>query len=137
MFDFEKLDVYQVVKEQNNKVLSFLKANNQIDQLLAEYWKKASLESVLNLTVGTGHKTTSEKKEFLINARSNIFKSVTILQILKDLEAIDEVTYMEYYENYEKASKMLLGIYRSYNRREKQHQAQTELQGQEETNYNI
>ena len=61
MFDFEKLDVYQVVKEQNNKVLNFLKANTQIDQLLADHWKKASLNSVLNLAEGTGRKNTKRK----------------------------------------------------------------------------
>ncbi|HNV95914.1 MAG TPA: four helix bundle protein [Bacteroidales bacterium] len=135
MFDFEKLDVYQVVKEQNNKVLTFLKGNNQIDQLLADHWKKASLNSVLNLAEGTGRKNTNEKKDFLTAARGNIFESTTILQIIKDLGHIDETTYMEYYEGYEKASKMLLGMFRSYNKREQSYQSQ-EFQSQEE-NYNI
>ncbi|GAB4448692.1 MAG: hypothetical protein Fur0028_03790 [Bacteroidales bacterium] len=135
MFDFEKLDVYQVVKEQNNKVLTFLKGNNQIDQLLADHWKKASLNSVLNLAEGTGRKNTNEKKDFLTAARGNIFESTTILQIIKDLGHIDETTYMEYYEGYEKASKMLLGMFRSYNKREQSYQSQ-EYQSQEE-NYNI
>ena len=135
MFDFEKLDVYQVVKEQNNKVLNFLKANTQIDQLLADHWKKASLNSVLNLAEGTGRKNTNEKKDFLTAARGNIFESTTILQIVKDLGHIDETTYMEYYEGYEKASKMLLGMFRSYNKREQSYQGQ-EYQNQEE-NYNI
>ncbi|MGQ9847367.1 MAG: four helix bundle protein [Bacteroidales bacterium] len=135
MFDFEKLDVYQVVKEQNNKVLTFLKNNSQIDQLLADRWKKASLDSVLNLAEGTGRKNTSEKKDFLTAARGNIFESTTILQIIKDLGYIDETTYMEYYNGYEKASKMLLGMFRSYNKREQSYQGQ-EYQNQEE-NYNV
>jgi len=135
MFDFEKLDVYQVVKEQNNKVLTFLKNNNQIDPLLAEHWKKASLNSVINLAEGTGRKNTSEKKEFLTAARGNIFESTTILQICKDLGHIDENTYNEYYEGYEKASKMLLGMFRSYNKREQSYQ-NAEYQNQEE-NFNI
>jgi len=137
MFDFEKLDVYQVVKEQNNKVLNFLKDNDQIDQLLADHWKKASLGSVLNLAEGTGRKNTNEKKDFLTAARGNIFESATILQIVKDLGHIDETTYMDYYDGYEKASKMLLGMFRSYNKREQQYQGQTEYQSQEENNYNI
>ncbi len=118
MFDFEKLDVYQVVKEQNNKVLEFLKKNQQIDPLLKEHWKTASLKSVLNLAEGTGRKNTNEKKEFLTAARGNVFESTTILQIVKDLGGIDETTYQEYYDGYEKASKMLLGMFRSYNKRE-------------------
>ncbi len=130
MFDFEKLDVYQVVKEQNNKVLLFLKKNTSIDPLLSEHWKRASLKSVLNLAEGTGRKSTSEKKEFLTAARGNVFECTTILQIVKDLGYIDENDYNGYYEGYEKASKMLLGMFRSYNRREQQYQNQEE-------NYNI
>ncbi len=130
MFDFEKLDVYQVVKEQNNKVLQFLKNRSDIDPLLADHWKQASLKSVLNLAEGTGRKSTSEKKEFLTAARGNIFESATLLQIIKDLGHIDETQYTEFYEGYEKASKMLLGMFRSYNKREQQYQNQEE-------NYNV
>ncbi len=122
MFDFEKLDVYQVVKEQNNKVLQFLNNNSKIDPMLSNHWKQSSLKSVLNLAEGTGRKNTSEKKEFLTAARGNIFESATILQIAKDLGYIDEDRYTEFYEGYEKASKMLLGMFRSYNKREQQYQ---------------
>ena len=82
MFDFEKLDVYQVVKEQNNKVIMFLISNNEIDALLKDYWKKSSLSSVLNLAEGTGRKNTDEKKDFLTSSRGNIFESATIHQII-------------------------------------------------------
>jgi four helix bundle protein len=126
MFDFEKLDVYQVVKEQNNKILQFLKNKSGIDPLLVEHWKTASLKSVLNLAEGTGRKTTTERKEFLAAARGNIFHCATILQIIKDLGEIDEATYMELYDGYEKASKMLLGMFRSYNKREREQQYQNQ-----------
>lgn len=120
MFDFEKLDVYQVVKEQNNKVILFLNSNNEIDSLLKDYWKKSSLSSVLNLAEGTGRKNTDEKKDFLTSSRGNIFEAATILQTVKDLGWIDEMTYMDFYDGYEKASKMLLGMYRSYSKRDQQ-----------------
>ncbi|MBI5539875.1 MAG: four helix bundle protein [Bacteroidia bacterium] len=120
MFDFEKLDVYQVVKEQNNKVIQFLNSNNEIDSLLKDYWKKSSLSSVLNLAEGTGRKNTDEKKDFLTSSRGNIFEAATILQTVRDLGWIDEMTYMDFYDGYEKASKMLLGMYRSYSKRDQQ-----------------
>ncbi len=123
------MSTFQVVKEQNNKG-TFLKKNSDVDPLLAERWKNASLNSVLNLAEGTGRKSTTEKKEFLAAARGNIFESATILQIIRDLGQIDEMTYQEYYDGYEKASKMLLGMFRSYNKREQQHQRQEE-------NYNM
>jgi len=118
MFDFEKLDVYQVVREQNVKVIQFLNATHEIDPLLKDHWKRSSLNSVLNLAEGTGRKNTEEKKDFLTASRGNIFESATILQTLKDLGTVDEITYMDFYDGYEKASKMLLGMYRSYNKRE-------------------
>jgi four helix bundle protein len=120
MFDFEKLDVYQVVREQNVKVIQYLKNVHEIDELLKDQWKKSSLSSVLNLAEGTGRKNTDEKKDFLTAARGNIFESATILQTLKDLGTVDEITYLDFYDGYEKASKMLLGMYRSYNKREQQ-----------------
>jgi len=131
MFDFEKLDVYTVVREQNNKVIKFINSNPEIDSLLRDFWKKSSLNSVLNLADGTGRKNSEEKKDFFASARGNIFECSAILQSVKDLEWIDEVTYMEFYEGYEKASKMLLGMYRSYNKREQQ-----QFIPQEE-NYNV
>jgi four helix bundle protein len=148
MFDFEKLDVYQVVKEQNNKILEFLKTNDQIDPMLKEHWKISSLKSVLNLAEGTGRKNTNEKKDFLTAARGNVFESTTILQIVKDLGGIDEITYQEYYDGYEKASKMLLGMFRSYMKREhnqpysndhQEHQDQQEqpYPSQQEENFNV
>jgi four helix bundle protein len=118
MFDFEKLDVYQVVKEQHVKVIQFLNSCDNIDSLHEEYWKKASISSVINLAQGTGRKNTEEKKEFLTIARDNIFESAIILQSLKDLGIIDEITYLDFYNGYEKASKMLLGMYRSYTKRD-------------------
>lgn len=118
MFDFEKLDVYQVVKEQNNKVLLFLSENHGIDELLVKNWKEASLGIVLNLAQGTGRKNPNEKKQFLTLARGFVFESAAILQIVKDFDQIEETRYFELYEGYEKASKMLLGMFRSYNRRD-------------------
>jgi four helix bundle protein len=119
MFDFEKLDVYQVVKEQNNKVIIFLNNNTTIDNFLKEEWKIASLGSVLNLAEGTGRKNPEEKKDFLVEARGNVFSGAAILQIVNDMGLIDEMTYQDFYDGYEKASKMLLGMFRSYsNRRE-------------------
>lgn len=118
MFDFEKLDVYQVVKEQNNKVLLFLSENHGIDELLVKNWKEASLGIVLNLAQGTGRKNPNEKKQFLTLARGFVFESAAILQIVKDFDQIEDTRYLELYEGYEKASKMLLGMFRSYNRRD-------------------
>ena len=114
MFDFEKLDVYQLTKDQNVKVLTYLKGAAGMDQYLLEQWKRASLSSLLNLAEGTGRMTDSDKRHFLTIARGSIFEAVAILDLLRSMNVVPENVYLEFYANYEQISKMLLGMYRSY-----------------------
>ena len=115
MFDFEKLDVYQLAKEQNIKVLKFIYSNTQIDTYIKDQWKTASLSILLNLAEGTGRMTSVDKKHFLTIARGSVYESVAILDTIKSLELIDDKLQKEFYDNYETLSKMLLGMFRSYN----------------------
>jgi four helix bundle protein len=116
MFDFEKLDVYQIVKTQNLKVLSLLKSNKDIDPYLLEQWKRASLSILLNLVEGTGRMTDQDKKHYFTIARGSVYESVAILGVLKDLQVITENNYVDLYNGYESCSKMLLAMYRSYSK---------------------
>lgn len=114
MFDFEKLDVYGVVKEQNQKVLRFILSHPEMDEFIASEWKKASMGMIGNLAEGTGKMTDAEKRQYLSDARTCVFRSVAILDTLIGLAVIDDETYRDLYDGYEKSSKMLLGMYRSY-----------------------
>jgi four helix bundle protein len=114
MFDFEKLDVYQLTKDQNVKVLLFLQKLKDVDPYIVEQWKRATLSSLLNLAEGTGRVSDSDKRHFLTLARGSIFESVAILDLLHSQNAIPENIYTEFYPTYEQISKMLLGMYRSY-----------------------
>ena len=114
MFDFEKLDVYQIVKEQNLKVLTIEKSNKNIDPYIMDQWKKASLSILLNLAEGTGRMAEEDKRHFLTIARGSVYESVAILGVIKDLKLIPENEYEVLYNGYESCSKMLLAMYRSY-----------------------
>lgn len=116
MFDFEKLDVYQLVKDQNVKVLMYLTTLKGVDQYLIDQWKRASLSSLLNLAEGTGRITESDKRHFLTIARGSVFESVAILDLLKSSNLVPENVFQEFYDKYEQISKMLLGMYRSYSK---------------------
>ena len=116
MFDFEKLDVYQITKEQNVRVLMFLRNLQDVDPYLLDQWKRASLSSLLNLAEGTGRMTDMDKRHFLTISRGSIFESVAILDLLKSLDFIAEKDYEELYNKYEQISKMLLGMFRSYSK---------------------
>ena len=114
MFDFEKLDLYQIVKQQNLRVLTILKSNKSIDPYLMEQWKRSSLSILLNLAEGAGRMSEQDKKNFFTIARGSVYESVAILTLLKDLQVIPEKEFEELYMGYESCSKMLLAMYRSY-----------------------
>ncbi len=112
MFDFEKLDVYQIIKQQNIKVLYLLK-KLKLDPYIEDQWKRASLSALLNLAEGTGRMGKADKKHFYTIARSSVFESVAILDLLKSMDIMDNKTYEDVYSGYEQISKMLLAMYRS------------------------
>ncbi len=114
MFDFEKLDVYQVVKANNARILKFIVQHETMDPFIREQWKKTGMGIVLNLAEGTGRMSNAEKKSFLTDARGNVFQAVAILETVKEMELIDESRFKEFYDGYEQISKMLLGMIRSY-----------------------
>lgn len=113
MFDFEKLEVYQLGKELNRAVLKFLFSGNGIDPYIKDQWKRSSMGTILNLAEGTGRVSDADKKHFFTMARGSVFECVTLLQLVYDLGQIEEEQYTDFYNRYEKLSKMLLGMYRS------------------------
>lgn len=114
MFDFEKLDVYQVIRGNNSRVLKFIFSHPTLDLYLKDQWKSASMSILLNLAEGTGRMNNTDKKHFLTISRGSVFESVAILEAVHDLGFIEEASFREFYDSYEQISKMLLGMIRSY-----------------------
>ncbi|MFA5814723.1 MAG: four helix bundle protein [Bacteroidales bacterium] len=115
MFDFEKLDLYQELKKLNYMVYKKIRSIKEIDPFIIDQWKRASLSSVLNLAEGTGRMTPADKKHYYTISRGSIFECVAILDLIMNLGGLSQAEFVEFYEGYEKASKMLLGMYRSQN----------------------
>jgi four helix bundle protein len=114
MFDFEKLDVYQIAHETNIKTLRILFSNAQMDAFFKEQWKRASLSIVLNLAEGVGRFSNGDKKHFLTMARGSVFECVALMKTALELGWISESRHAELYAKNEQISKMLLGMFRSY-----------------------
>jgi four helix bundle protein len=114
MFDFEKLEVYQIAKGVVIDSLKIIFTNTTIDQYIKDQWKKASLDILLNLAEATGRMTTVDKKHYITISRSSVFECVSILQILGETGALSMQEAQGLYDRYEKVSKMLLGMYRSH-----------------------
>ena len=113
MFDFEKLDVYQLIKRLNLQVLTQLEQNQEIDHYIKDQWKRASLSSLLNLAEGTGRMSKHDKKHYYTMARGSVFECVALLDLMRGMKKVSETNYQELYDGYEQASKMLLAMYRS------------------------
>ncbi|HEX5168076.1 MAG TPA: four helix bundle protein [Cyclobacteriaceae bacterium] len=114
MFDFEKLEVYQIAKALVVDTLKQIYSNNHLDPYIREEWKKASMSILLNLSEGTGRMNSADKKHYITVARSAVFECVAILDVISQLGQIPLTEAQGYYERYEKISKMLLGMFRSH-----------------------
>jgi four helix bundle protein len=120
VFDFEKLEVYQVVKSQNTKALIEISQSTLIDSDIKDLWKKASLSIIINLAEGTGRMSVQDKKHYYTMARGSVFECAAILDILHEMKMVKEEFYQELYAGYEQCSKMLLAMYRSMDRQVQQ-----------------
>jgi four helix bundle protein len=114
MFDFEKLEVYQVTKTQNIEVLRYLMEHKGLSDDFAKVWRESSMGTVLNLAESTARMTHPEKKHYLTLARGNINACVTLMELAKELTWLDAVSYDTFYARYEQMSKMMLGMIRSF-----------------------
>ena len=118
MFDFEKLEVYQVVKGQDLKVLTLISQSTSIDIYIKDQWKRASISILLNLAEGTGRMSVQDKKHYYTIARGSVFECAAILDLLHEMKVVEEEIYKELYAGYEQSSKMLLAMYRSMERQQ-------------------
>ncbi len=116
MFDFEKLEVYKIARETNIKVLELLGTDKKVDLDIKNQWKRASMSMVLNLAEGTGRMTASDKKHFYTISRGSVFECAAILDTVQGMNLITDKQYQEFYSKYEQISKMLLGMFRSFNK---------------------
>ena len=114
MFDFEKLEVYQICRQQNVEVLKYIEAGHGIDPELLAIWKTNTLNIVLNLVEGVGRIPKADKKHFVTIARGYVFECVALLNIIADLYPQQKPAMDELFNRYESLSKMLLGMIRSF-----------------------
>ena len=113
MFDFEKLQVYALLRELNKKLWPMIFKRQKKYPYLCDQLKRASLSAMLNPAEGVGRMGVADKRQFYIRSRSSVFECVSILQVMKDIDALDSVEYQDLYDRYTQISKAMLGMIRS------------------------
>ncbi len=79
--------------------------------------KRASLSVALNIAEGSGRTSVKDRRRFFIMARSSIFESAAILDILKHDGLIVESKFKELYRQSEELSKMLRKMIKKFENR--------------------
>ncbi len=113
MFDFENLFVYKNAKELNKEILTFLRANKQIDTYIRDQLRRASISIVINIAEGSGKFSKADKRNYYTTARGSVYECVSLLEIIFEEKQITKIQFDDGYKKYETLSKMLLGLINS------------------------
>ena len=97
-------------------VLEMLK-NKEIDKIVKDQLRRATLSIVLNIAEGAGKYALADKKNFYIISRGSVNECVAILRILKIENKISEEIFKNSYEYLLEIAKMLTGLVNSLVRR--------------------
>jgi four helix bundle protein len=115
MFDFERLDVYQRIRLLNKEVLKIVFSGVIPNLFFKDQWKRSTMSISLNLSEGIGRFSKKEKMHFVTIARGSVNECVAIIDAIVDLGWISIEVHRKLYSEYETISKMLLGLYRTFN----------------------
>jgi four helix bundle protein len=107
MFDFENLDVYARAKKYYLLISKIIELKKDINRPTTMQLSRSSLSIVLNIAEGSGRFSKPDKRRFYIISRGSVFETISIADLLKDLNIISLAEYTDIYKDAEEISKML------------------------------
>lgn len=107
MFDFENLEVYKKAKAFNTEINSSILRNDNLDSVLKNQLRRASLSIVLNIAEGSSRFSKPDRKNYSVIARGSVFECVAIFDILKDTRLMKIHEFDQLYSKAEEISKIL------------------------------
>ncbi len=110
MFDFQQLEVYKKAKAFHLNIQSLLKEQTNLNKISIDQLWRASFSIPLNIAEGSGRFSKPDRKNFFIIARSSLFETIAILDILKDSEKLSDNIYIEFEIRAEELSKILFAM---------------------------
>lgn len=112
MFDFEKLEVYQRAKEFNAEISHFI-SRNEMDRIIKDQLKRASLSIALNIAEGSSRFSKPDRRNFFVISRGSLFECIAILEILRDLQILEAGEFQMFYAKGDDLSRMMFAMIRN------------------------
>ena len=116
MFDFEKLDVYNLALEFCQDVEVVLGKVPKNEYGLIDQLKRASLSIPLNIAEGSGRWHDKERKQYYFTSRGSVFECVPILTLLEIKNLISREMYLDLREKLTRLAQMLTKLAQSFDR---------------------
>ena len=84
VFEFEKLDVYQLALSFHREIDVLLKNIPKSEYVIIDQLKRASLSVPLNIAEACGRWNKGEKRQHFFISRGSVFECIPILTILEE-----------------------------------------------------
>lgn len=114
MFDFEKLDVYQLALAFCRAVEGILEGLPKTDYRFTDQLGRAALSIVLNIAEGSGRSHDKERRQFYLIARGSAFECVPLLTLLDEKRQISQERHAELREILNRVVQMLTKLAQRY-----------------------
>ncbi|MBK9541015.1 MAG: four helix bundle protein [Bacteroidetes bacterium] len=112
--DFEKLIVYQKVKEFNRIINDDVLAVQSLDRIMKDQLRRASLSIALNIAEGCSRFGKADRKNFFVIARGSCFESVAAFDLIQS-GLINQEIILKLKSLAEEISKMLFVMTKQLN----------------------
>ncbi|HMW39178.1 MAG: four helix bundle protein [Saprospiraceae bacterium] len=106
------MEVYQKAKLFHTDIITLIRDAN-IHKATADQLFRASLSIPLNIAEGSGRFSKPDRRNFFVIARSSIFESISIIDILKDANSLSDSQFQNFLAKAEELSKMLFAMIRN------------------------
>lgn len=115
MFGYEKSSICQKSKSFYLEIRIIIK-KYKYDYVLKDQLSRSSLSVLLNVVEGTGRFTKKEQRRFMVIARSSLFETMILLELLRDENFLNPTKYDDLYKEGEEISKILYTMILNYER---------------------
>ena len=114
MFDFEKLDVYQLALEVCEDVEGLLRMLPKEDARMADQLNRATLSIPLNIAEASGRFHDKERKQFFAISRGSAFECVPLLTLFEKKKRINEMEHANLREKVVRLVQMLTKLIQKF-----------------------